>query len=455
MRKGAMTVEHGEGDERASGEADDDLVELDGAGHVRPLGPTAAARMSARQGTYRVLPAPAHLLVMRRGQRGTGESGDAQDERRCLLSGEIHALGALCDIVSFLGQTGWRGELVVIDRESSRSLFFDQGNVAGAQSTVEKERLGRVLYRYGVLTDAQLAQCSEATSEAIRFGEVAVSRGFLSRDHLFSLMGRQSEEIFYGALLVGSGTFYFLETFEEAQLSSRQSLSVGALVREGVRRMHETRYFRARIPSDQHVPARRSDRAPPTGETSDVYAAVDGVRSVADICRLLARGEFEVSRTLFQLVQAGQLAMKAPRVKPEASVLVYNRVIALILRELDAMDEGDELRAQLATWIGGREVLAQLLAGAGPLDDGTLDAARVAANVAGASDRVATEDLLARGLYDYASYALFLARPHTRRAEQVRSRMETPSGRLRLSQRVAAMLEPIAPARERPRDAPK
>ncbi len=422
----------------------DELVEFDGAGNARPVGITAASRLRAREGTFRLLPAPAHLVYMRRA--GAGEDFD---KRRCLLSGEIHAPGAICDIVTFVGHAGWSAELVVIDRASSRSVFFDQGNVVGAQSTVESERLGQVLYRYGVLDAEQLAQCADATSEALRFGEVAVGRGYLTRERLFELLGKQSEEIFYGALLVAGGMFYALESFDESQLSSRQSGSVSTLVREGVRRMHEARYFRARIPSDQHVPVRTTDRGGSAGDAADVYAAVDGIRSVAEVSRAVARSEFDVSRALFQLLQTGLVRIKPPRPRPGASVEAYNRAIALVLRELDAMDEGDETRSQLAGWLGSRPKLAELLRGAGPSDDGTFDAARVGENAAAAADRVATEDALARGLYDFASYAVFLARPQMHRAEQARSRGEPLTGRKRLSQRVVELLAPIAPASER------
>jgi len=238
--------------------------------------------------------------------------------------------------------------------------------------------------------------------------------------------------------------FYVLEGFDEAQLSSRQSSSVTTLVREGVRRMHETRYFRSRIPSVDHVPVRST--LPATGaspDADDVYDAIDGVRSVIEICRVLGQSEFDVSRALFQLLQAGLVLIRAPRPKPEACAEIYNRAITLILRELDAMDEGDEVRAQLAAWVQARPAFSAIVQSAGPSDDGMYDAARVGENAARARERVAVEEEVARGFWDLASYALFLARPHTRRAEQARSRGEPITARKRLSQRVVEMLAPL------------
>jgi len=432
----------------------DDLVDVDAKGVARPIGRAATQRMQAREGTFHVLPAPAHMVLMRhvRGAPGT-------ESRRCLLAGEILAAGSLCDVASFVGHSSWKGELVVLDGTHSRSIYFEQGAVIGAQSSAEKERLGQVLYRYGVLDENQIEACASATSSTgLRFGEAAVKLGFVTRERLFHLMGKQCEEVFYGMLLVADGTFYFLDGYDEASLSSRQNLSVGALIREGVRRMHETRFFRARIPSDQHVPVRATGRAAPENDPLQVWGGIDGTRSIADLCRALGQGEFEVSRAIFQMVQAGYVAVRPPRLAPEAAVEVYNRAIALILRELDAMDEGDQVREQLASFAATNPGYAELFAGAGPADDGTLDGGRIAANVARANvppndGGPTAEERLAERLHEYASYALFLARPHLRRAEDARA-ARAGEGSGRLSQRVVELLQPITPEQGRRQKGP-
>src|SRR6185503_19148919 len=142
-----------------------------------------------------------------------------------------------------------------------------EGQIIGAHSSVPNERLGQVLFRYGVLSTEQIAQSSDAAAAgSIRFGEAAVKLGFITRESLFAMTSRQTEEIFYGMLLVASGMFYFLDSYDENSLSSRQKLTVASLIREGVRRMHETRYFRARIPSDQCIPVSEPGRSRPEAD---------------------------------------------------------------------------------------------------------------------------------------------------------------------------------------------
>lgn len=400
----------------------DDIVRIDAGGVARPVGETARVRMQGREGSFHVLPSPAHLLLLRRDAAG------AEDSRACLLSGEVHAPGVICDVASFIGQTAKKGELVVLDPGATRSIYFEAGYVVAARSSVTAERLGESLLKLGVLDEAQLAACREATARnPLRLGEAAVKLGFASRDRLFSLMALQVQEIFHATLVVGEGAFYFLDGFDESELAARHRLSVPALVRDGIRRIHETRFFRERIPSVLHVPVPLAQRAPPEASLQPVSAAIDGKRSIEDLCRVLGAGEFDVTRAVFQLVQSGHAAIRAPRLGPRAAVAVYNEAVSLLLRELDAIDQGDSVREQLAERAKGVP-LGQVLEGAGPADDGRLDADRVAANVAGRLDAQALEEVLGNWLHEHASYALFLARPHLKRAQEA-----------------AKLLEPIAP----------
>jgi hypothetical protein len=418
-------------------EGRDDLVRIDLDGVAHPVGETARVRLQGRSGTFHVLPAPSHLVVLRQ------SAVEGVEPRTCVLSGEIRAPGVLCDIASFLGGMPHQGELVVLDRAASRSVYVDAGCVVGARSTVASERLGEVLYAHGVLDKQQLAACQElATSASLRTGEAVVKLGFVARERLFELMAVQIQEIFHATLLVDSGAFYFLESFDEGALEARHRLPIGTLVRDGVRRMHETRFFRARIPSALHVPVAVSG-PPSEPELQPVFAAMDGARSLADLGRALGLGEFEVTRAVFQLAQSGHVAIRPPRLRPRGAVEVYNAAIALLLRELDAIDQGDGVRAQLAARVTATPQLAQLLAGAGPSDDGTIDDARVAANVASSRDTRAAEEGLGRLLHEHASYALFLARPHLSRA-QARA-AQGAAAPIRVSQVVTGMLAPIAP----------
>lgn len=415
-----------------------DLVRVDATGTAHPVGKIASQRMRARQGAFRLMPSPAHLIVMR---KSGAEAGSAiAFEAALRLCGEITSASALCDIVSMIGQSSWSGELAVLDGTTNRSVFFENGTVIGAHSSAEGERLGEVLYRYGALTLAQVQDVAKAVTGDVRFGEVAVRKGLLTREKLFHVMGRQVEEIVYAVMRAESGMFYFLDRYDETRVTLRQSLSVSGLLMEAARRMDEMSYFRERIPSAEHVPDRVPDRAPPAGsELSRVFDALDGMRSVADLCRVLGQGEFEVTRQIFQLVQSGCVAVRPPRpTGPFAIVALFNQAISMVMREVDAVARGAEMRQQLASFATGAGIYDALFMRAGPRVDGTLDEDRIVENIAMLVGPDQAEATLAQWLYDYVAFAIFIAEPILREAA-------SRAGAQGLAKSVADIMAPLAP----------
>ncbi|WP_437291572.1 DUF4388 domain-containing protein [Sorangium sp. So ce406] len=425
------------------------LVRVDATGTVHPVDLDASKRLRARQGVFQLLPSPDHLVVMRHvGNEAPRDEAprDAGAGAALRLAGQISGPGALCDVVSLIGQAGWRGELVVIDGAASRSLFFEPGNAVAARSSVEGDRIGEVLYRYGALSREQVDATLAAAAPDARFGEVAVKLGFVSRERLYQLLSAQAEEIAYRVLLAGEGMFYFLAGFDEEQLASRQNLPVHALLLEAVRRMDEMRYFRERIPSDQHVPARVPDRGAPPPELRAVYDAVDGQRSVADVARALGQGEFEATRALFQLAQSGRIAVRAPGpTGAAASIALFNEAIASIHGAVDAAQRGDEVRWQLAAFVAGAGIYDALFRGAGPAADGTFDPVRLVENAALIAGPEPAEATLSQWLYEYVSFAMFVAEPCLRLSPEGVPLSKRGDNQPPLSRRVAELVGPLAP----------
>jgi hypothetical protein len=383
-----------------------DLVRIDETGTAHAVSRTASQKMRARKGTFRLMPAPDHIVFM----RYVGEDGKRDDDDGAVvkLAGEVTKRGVICDIVALIGQAGWKGELVVLDGVSTRSIFFDQGKVLAAQSNAEGERLGEILYQFGALTREQVDQCVAAKTK--RIGDTAVELGMLTRDKLFQLMGKQAEEIVYSTLLVGDGMFYFLDRYDESRISARHALSSNALLMEGVRRMDEMSYFRERIPSDEHVPVHAPGKgSPPKADAQEmkVWAAIDGETTVAELGRTCEMSLFDVTRSLFQMAQSGHVNIRPPTSSdPYAVVETFNVVMRTIFRACG--ENGAALQNTLASFGSSSGVYDVLFMFAGPEADGTVKAERVLTNIASlAGDDVISS--LTQWLYEYATFALFAA----------------------------------------------
>jgi hypothetical protein len=381
----------------------EDLVRIDSRGEVHAIGPRASQQMRVRAGIYRMLPAPRHVVFL----RYTGEDGrrDAKDGAIVRWAGEITGPGATCDVIAGLGQSGWRGELIVMDGTCSRSLYFERGNVVGVTTNVESERLGGVLYRYGTITQEQHQRILERVSEGVRYGESAVELGILSREQVYTAIGRQVEEVTLATFAVSDGTFFFLDGFDDAVVPSRHTISASALLLEGVRRMDEMRYFQERIPSPDYIPERQGSSESAPSEYVQTLAAVDGQATVSEIGRKTGLGTFETTKHLFALVQSKCIVIRPPRVGggPRGVVEAANAA----LRTARVHGQEQAVRESLASFAAGVGVHDILLRGAGPGEDGSLVADAVAVNALTMGPEVDPEDTLKQMLHEYVSFALF------------------------------------------------
>ncbi len=411
----------------------DDVVRIDATGVAHPVGKVAQDALIRRQGsTLEIVPSPRHVVLMRR-------VGD-NEERNLWMSGEITRAGRLLDVCTMVGQSRWSGELAVTSTTATRTVFLKEGNVIGAHSTAHRERLGEMLCQYGEMTEQQVEHAVRAVGVDQRFGDAAVRLGFITRETLFRFLHRQAEQIVFEAMGVARGTFTFREELDEGQLMFPLSMSLQELLLEGVRRMDEMEFFRTRIPSVQHTVVRVDGKeVSPDHETYDAYLAVNGTRTVEEIAISTGLETFEATRLVFQLIQAGAVALRPPRTSgPEGVVGTFNQAIALILAETNRYKgASQDIRASLASFAASGVVYAPIFRGAGPAEDGTLDVQKVLENLGRMNDLEEPLSSLSEWLYEYASFAMFIAEPVLRAGAQ--------SDATEVSSKVASLLAPLAP----------
>ncbi len=409
----------------------DDLLRVDGTGTVHPVGRAASQLLRSRAGDWRLIQTPPELLIAR-----SANAGDAVLK----LAGEIRTPGGISDIIALASQSQWTGELSILAEAGTRSFYFDHGMVIHASTTVPDERLGETLYRFGVITREELNKIIAASTETgKRLGETAVDLGIVPADKMFAMMARQVEEVFYAAVRVSEGSFYFFDRYEEKNIVRRHNLNSGGLLMEAARRMDEMRFFREKIPNDGFIPVVVPGKKPPDEELTLVFEAVDGSRSIADIGRATGKLEFEVTRDCFQLLSSGCIMVVAPRPRgPEAVMETFNLALAAIHEECDRASRGKELRDGLSSFATGGGIYDPLFMGAGPQADGTLKPSRIAQNIAALAGDDA-DTMLVGLINDYVGFALFQAESLLPREQQSN-----------LMSQVMDILKPVRPLLEAP-----
>lgn len=378
---------------------DPESIEITPDGEIEP-GMGVRERLTDRAGRYTLLMESPGVLVLRGKTPG-----------RVQMAGEILTRMSVMEIINVIATSGWRGDMHLHGPEFQRKLTFDQGALKAAWSNAPGDRLGETLLRAGKITRAQVNELAADMSEK-RFGELAVERGLVDAQELFGFLQRQTEDIFFGALLVASGFYLFIVDGEEPS-GTTVHLPVQGLLMEGVQRIDEMALFRDKIPNSGMCPRKNPDAKPPKkldAGAMRVLELCDGERSIEDISRVSGMSEFATTKAVYHLLQQKQITLHAPiNVDPQqvhALVGQFNEVLQDIFFAVATYGGLSQTRETLDAWITG--------SGYGPffgegVDDlGTIDPNHVAHALRGVELEHPIE-ALQQALHELAAFALFSA----------------------------------------------
>ena len=231
------------------------------------------------------------------------------------LRGDLASF-SLVEIFQFLAVNQSSGTLTVSDGENRRTLVFHRGAlrpVGAAQSYVP--RLGDLLVRRGVISEAQLATALEKqkTGAHARLGDLLVAEGLVTAQQIHDAARQKLEEEIYDLFLWKNAFFDFVredaapppETAGERPLEFHTS----ALLMEAVRRQDEWGEISASVPSLRHifVAAGPLPAEPGPANVVRVAAALAPEHSVREVIELTGHSKFDVCKVLDQLRRAAQV----------------------------------------------------------------------------------------------------------------------------------------------------
>ncbi|MGB0680922.1 MAG: hypothetical protein ACPGUV_14835, partial [Polyangiales bacterium] len=99
-----------------------------------------------------------------------GDFGMLTPRYRVLMAGEIASRMMVMEVINMICNAGWHGELHVLQGETHRCLYLEQGALKQARSNDVQDRLGEVALGLGLLSRAQLDQLLTALSSDKRLG---------------------------------------------------------------------------------------------------------------------------------------------------------------------------------------------------------------------------------------------------------------------------------------------
>jgi hypothetical protein len=409
------------------------------------VGRAALRRLAARHGKYRLIPSPGDLVILEKVEE-EGASKKEEKSGGVVLAGDIERVGGLIDIIHFIQGNTWSGHLTIIQGSARKTIYFKRGDVSTAASNVSEDRIGAILYRYGMITAADLEKALAQVTQEHRFGQILVENGTLTAHDLYQYVRRQVEEIFYSVLVMRKGEYYFFRTEDGEGPPSQLHLPTKQLLFEGVRRIDEMGYFREKLPGPDVVLMQKNpppnEKLPP--RETRVLALVDGSRDLAAIARDSHLGEFETTKILFQLLHSGWVMLR-PRASDSMNrastetyseiIDTFNHVYGKIYAAVAVKGKEQVLLKGLESFFASVAEFAPLYVGISLQADGQLPRDHILANL----EMAPTDsklDYLHRGLNELLFFELFTAGEAVDRNEE-----------LELHQRLNAILRDV-PGRE-------
>ena len=170
---------------------------------------------------------------------------------------------SLPDVLQLLAMGKKTGCLSVTHRSNFGYIYFDKGRISYASIVNRRDRLGDILLKSGVISQAQLdeAIAAQTPQRDKRVGEILVTMGHIEREELHRQIRTQIEEAVYFLFTWSQGSFSFEADVRPDEQDFLVSINPESLLLEGARRVDEWSLIEKKIPSfdivfelEMHVP---------------------------------------------------------------------------------------------------------------------------------------------------------------------------------------------------------
>ena len=294
------------------------------------------------------------------------------------LEGTIKDFG-LPDIFQLIGLQRKTGLLTLKNEKETVTVTFENGMVVMADSDQKRleDRLGSVLVKQGKLTKEKLDEALQTQKATLqRMGHILTTGNYITEQDLKEALHVQVSQIVFKVFRWRDGEYHFAPT--ESVDYDRENftpMSADFILMEGIRMVDEWPIIEKKIPSMDIVlrpvvdgsmievgeggggiddvlgkrgAASSLSKIRLSGDEERVYRKVDGTRTVQGIIDATGMGEFEVCRTLFDLLnrniistvgrgEAAETTLSGRAETPASPVPGYAMAAAAVVLSLVAM----------------------------------------------------------------------------------------------------------------------
>ena len=228
------------------------------------------------------------------------------------MNGDL-AEGVVPDLLREIYVGRRNGSLTLARGEERQSLRFRRGHIVNAHTNVLADRLGEMLVRRGLLSEADLARATEiVVREGRRLGEVLAELELIDANGLEDAVALHVHEMLAKVFLWHEGSFAFEEEPEaEGGQELTLKLSTGELILEAVQAVRDPDVVRYALGDMDRVlvlssdPLLRFQKLTLSPEDGFVLSRVDGVTSAHEIVQMIPLPPERTQTSLFGLLSTG------------------------------------------------------------------------------------------------------------------------------------------------------
>ena len=227
-------------------------------------------------------------------------------------SGEI-AEGVLPELLRTMYVGRLSGMLHLVRGGEEQSLRFRGGHIVNAHTNIVEDRLGEMLVRRRLLSEADLARATEVVvREKRRLGEVLAELGLLDANGLEDAIALHVHEMLARLFAWPDGLYVFKDETEAPSAGEvTLKLSTGELILEAVRAVRDPDVVRYALGDLDRVLALSSDpllrfqKLTLSPTDGFVLSRIDGVASAREILQMIPLPVEETQKSLFGLLSTG------------------------------------------------------------------------------------------------------------------------------------------------------
>lgn len=267
---------------------------------------------------------------------------------RGTLRGRLSDVG-LPTVLSILKEGKRTGVVSLVNAGVRKSIYFLDGKLVFAASSLTQDRLGEVLLRGGKISADEYLRLSQMIRGGQRLGKALVESGILSPKDLWWAIERQVREIVWSIFNWEDGYFHFDEDEQPRKEKITFDLDVEMIVVEGIRRSDGNGAIREHFVSTDSV-VHRENKEPPLEldpHERHVIDLVDSKRAISEICQESEIGEAETRKVLHSFLAVGVLKSRGPKQAPLEQTLdggqdyssvveLYNEMFRRLFRHMSA-----------------------------------------------------------------------------------------------------------------------